>query len=251
MSQGVQVALSPIDRERFGIQVARAQGVTEGGLAEVMAFCRRERVELLIARCPATDLAAAQGLEALGGRLMDTLVYYTRDLAKPPIPPETGTIPVRPVRAGEAEQVRRIAAEAFRGYTGHYHADHRLPRSASDAAYTSWAERSCTDRSVADEVLVADLDGAPAGFATLRMSGPAEGEGVLFAVAEAAQGKGIYRSFMVAGMHWCAGRGAERMVVSTQLTNIAVQKVWVRVGFEPSHAVFTFHAWLDGEGEPA
>jgi GNAT superfamily N-acetyltransferase len=245
------VALSAIDRERFGIRVARAGGLTTANLSGVLAFCRSERVELLIARCPATDLAAAQALEAAGGRLMDTLVYYARDLRKPAIPEDTGTIPVRPVRPEETAAVRRVAAEAFRGYTGHYHADPRLDRRLCDLAYTSWAERSCTDRSVADEVYVADLDGAPVGFATLRMNHAAEGEGVLFAVAEAAQGKGIYRSFMIHGMRWCAGRGAERMVASTQLTNIAVQKVWVRVGFEPSHALFTFHAWFDQEGARA
>jgi GNAT superfamily N-acetyltransferase len=111
--------------------------------------------------------------------------------------------------------------------------------------------RSCTASDVADEVLVAEKGGEVLGFATLRLNSPAQGEGVLFAVVSAAQGQGIYRSFMIGGMHWCAARGATSMVVSTQLTNIAVQKVWVRVGFEPDHATYTFHKWFEaGKAAP-
>jgi GNAT superfamily N-acetyltransferase len=83
------------------------------------------------------------------------------------------------------------------------------------------------------------------GFATLRLNNPEEGEGVLFGVGPLAQGQGIYRSFMIHGMEWCLQQGMTRMVVSTQITNIAVQKVWTRLGFEPSHAYYTFHKWFD------
>ena len=153
----------------------------------------------------------------------------------------------RPVRPGDDEQVRQVAAESFRGYFGHYHADPRLDSRLCDEVYVSWAVRSCLSREVAGEVLVAELDGRVAGMATLRMNDSEEGEGVLFGVAPAAQGHGIYRSFMIRAMEWCRAQGATRMVVSTQITNLAVQKVWTRVGFEPSHAYYTFHKWFDRE----
>jgi GNAT superfamily N-acetyltransferase len=142
--------------------------------------------------------------------------------------------------------VKQVAADSFRGYSGHYHADERLRRSQCDEIYTDWARRSCLSRDVAGEVLIADIDGRVAGFATLKLNSPEEGEGVLFGVAPWAQRRGIYRSFMVRGMEWCAGKGAKRMIVSTQIVNTAVQKVWTRIGFEPSHAYYTFHKWFDG-----
>jgi GNAT superfamily N-acetyltransferase len=240
------VSLSAIDEERFGIRVARASRVTLGALPAVLDFCRANNVVLLIARCPVSELRAAQAMERQGFLLMDTLVYYARDLGRNAVPPDTGKATVRPVGPGEAEAVRAVAAESFRGYVGHYHADGRLDRAKCDEAYASWALRSCVSREVADDVLVAVLDDSIAGFATLRMNGPGEGEGVLFGVHPAAQGQGIYRSLMIAGMEWCRLRGATRMVVSTQITNWAVQKVWTRVGFEPSHADYTFHKWFDG-----
>jgi len=240
-----QIYLSAIDEERFGIRVARAAEVTLRDLPSIMHFCWANGVVLLVARCLASELPAAQAMEREGFVLMDTLVYYERDLVKKAIPSDTGKIPVRPIRPGEEHEVKAVAAESFRGYFGHYHADERLDRTKCDEAYTSWAFQSCVSRDVADEVLVADLDGSIVGFASLRLNSQEEGEGVLFGVAPSVQGQGIYRSLMIYGMEWCLSKGAIRMVYSTQITNIAVQKVMTRVGFEHSYAYYTFHKWFD------
>jgi GNAT superfamily N-acetyltransferase len=237
------IALSPIDQERFGIVTARDALVTGESIDSALEFCRDRRVEMLIARCSTDELSVAQRLEEAGARLMDTLVYYTRVLVKGDLPENTCKVPIRPVVAEDAEAVRRVATASFQGYYGHYHADPRLDRRRCDEAYESWAYRSCTSRDVAQEVLVAD-DGEIAGFATLRLNDPAEGEGVLFAVAPRAQGAGIYRAFMTEGMRWCRSQGAKRMVVSTQINNLAVQKVWSRLGFEPARSYYTFHLWF-------
>lgn len=238
-------ALSAIDQERFGIVTARDGDITAATVPAALDFCRAHAVRLYIARCRTSDLAAAQALEEAGGRLMDTLVYYTRALDRGDLPASSSKLTIRPLRAGEDEAVRAVATESFKGYTGHYHADPRLDPVKCDEAYQSWAQRSCLHRGVAAEVLVAD-DGQVAGFATLRMNDPQEGEGVLFGVAPRAQGGGVYRGFMVEGMRWCRAQGATRMVVSTQITNLAVQKVWTRLGFEPSSSYYTFHLWFAG-----
>lgn len=238
------VELSAIDEERFGVRTAIVRSLACDDVDRVLQECRDEGVELLVARCPVSDLVTAQALERAGAGLMDTLVYYTRKLDLP-IPADTGSTTIRPVRRDtDAPAVAAIAAEAFAGYTGHYHADPRLSQTACDAAYVSWAERSVLDPGVADEVLISEHDGRLVGFATLRINSPEEAEGVLFAVAPAAQGRGIYRSFMVRGLDWAVGTGAQTMVVSTQVQNVAVQKVWVRVGFEPAYAAYTFHKWF-------
>ncbi len=240
-----QIYLSAIDEERFGIRVARAPKVAADDLPGIMDFCQANGVVLLIARCLASELRAAQFMERDGFALMDTLMYYRRDLVAESIPSDTGTVLVRPMRLGEEDGVKAVAAFSFRGYFGHYHADERLDRAKCDEAYKSWAYLSCVSRDVADEVLVAESAGSIVGFATLRLNDKDEGEGVLFGVAASVQGQGIYRSFMIHGMNWCLSRGAKRMVVSTQINNVAVQKVWTRMGFELSHAYYTFHKWFD------
>lgn len=235
-------ALSPLEEARFGVRTVRVKELTRGQLPGLLEFCRAKAVRLVIARCPSSDLEGAQALEEAGGRLMDTLVYYALELAKKPRAPVPAH--VRPATEQEVEPLVAIAAESFRGYQGHYHADARLAREACDATYTDWVRRSVLDARVADAVYTCELEGRLAAFATMRASTGEEGEGVLFGVAPWAQGRGIYADLIRAGIEWCRARALARMVVSTQVTNIAVQKVWVRQGFELSGSYYTFHLWL-------
>ncbi len=240
------VAFSEIDSERFGVRIARAQ-IVSNTLSKVLEFCGAERVDMLIARCATNDLATAQSMETNGFLLMDTLVYYGFDLTKKVIPDDTGEFLVRRLRAGDEVDLRIVASAAFKGYVGHYHADRRLDSRKCDEGYNSWAERSCAESGAANEVLVADDGGRVVGFATLRMNSPQEVEGLLFAVAPEFQGKGICRSFMIRSLEWCRDHGATHMIISTQVTNTSMQKVWCRTGFEPSHSFYTFHKWFTTE----
>lgn len=244
------VSLSAIDKERFGIVTAREPQFTHGALDETLRFCRANAVELLIARCDTTDLAAAQAMERAGGRLMDTLVYYVRDLGRP-LPEASDAAHVRALRPGDVDQVRSVASEAFRGYFGHYHADPRLDRAKCDATYASWAERSCIEPAAASKVLVSEHDGRIGGFLTLLERGPEEQEIILNGVHPALQRHGVYRGLVLAAMAHARAEGARRLSVSTQLTNIGVQKTWVRLGFEPWRSHYTFHLWFDARsGDP-
>lgn len=238
------VVRSAIDEARFGIRVARNHALTEETLEETLAFCREQAIDMLIARTPSQAIRFVQQLESLGFQLMDTLVYYRRDLTRTPLPEPQDAALIRPVRSGEEAAVREIAAQAFQGYFGHYHADPRLDQAACDAAYISWAERSCVDRSVANEVLVAELEGELVGFLTLRVNAPHELEIVLNGVSVRAQKRGVYRDLVAHAIRYCAAQQAQQLIVSTQITNLAVQKVWVRLGFEPMQFYYTFHKWF-------
>ena len=245
------VSLAPLERERFGIQSARANGVTAARLGEVLEFCRRERVRFLTARCRADDLAAAHALEAAGGRLMDTLMYWEHDLvARARL--ERPDTPLRLAQAADAPALERAAGEAFHDYVSHYHADPRLERARCDAAYADWARRACLACGPDAPMFVGEHEGTPAGFAALRLVategasvGASEGEGVLYGVAPRARGKKLYLALMFASLDWCRERGARRMIISTQLTNWVPQQVWARLGFEPYQAHYTYHLWFD------
>jgi GNAT superfamily N-acetyltransferase len=242
----LDIALSDIDERRFGYRTAKASRVTLDAVPEMLAFCRDRRVQLLIVRCSAADIRVAQALERAGCQLMDTLIYYTRSLTRTPPPSDTGRFPVRPMPPGEADSVSQVAAEAFRDYKiGHYHADPRLDPAACDAVYASWAHALCLSRGASSEVLVAGKEGTILGFGAVRLNNPLEGEGVLFGLAPAAQGFGIYTSLVIKGMEWCKEKGARRFIISTQLSNWQVQRAWTRMGMEPNSAYYTFHKWFD------
>lgn len=239
------VFLSTIDEERFGIRTARAPLVTSDTLTEIINFCKVNEVRFLIARCLSSDIHTAQEMEQHGFLLMDTLLYYKRNLLKPTIPKDVGDIFIRPFQASDQNAIKTVAIESFRGYLGHYHADKRLDKAKCDEVYISWAVNSCLYQEMADEILVAEDNGQIVGFATLRCNNKEEGEGVLYGVLPIAQKKGIFRSLAIYSMNCFLFNEKIYMLYSTQITNIAVQKVWVRLGAELSHAYYTFHRWFD------
>ncbi len=237
------VSLSAIDEKRFGVRTAKASLVFED-IPKVIEFCSSHHVECLIARCPTTDLPAAQEMERQGFLLMDTLVYYSCNLKGKPVPEDASGLYIRPVRKGEGHAVKDIAAESFRGYLGHYHADCRLDKKKCDEVYADWAYQLCLSTKVADEVLVVDSDNMIIGFAAMHINSPSEGEIVLNGVAPSSQGKGVYRWLMISAMKWCISQDIGKIIISTQVTNAAAQKVWTRLGFELSHSYYTFHKWF-------
>lgn len=228
------MSLSSLDTRRWGVVTARAWDVEAKHVRDVLERARALGAQLVVLRT--ADLAATQALEREGALLTDTIITYVRALTAIPARPD---LLVRSAHEVDAPIVRELARAAFAGYQGHYHMDPKLDPRQCDEVYADWAHRSCLSREVADDVLLAEIEGTPVGFATLHGE-----EGVLFGVSPSAQGRGVYRALMLAGMERCAARGAKRMLVSTQLTNIAVQKVWVRLGFEPSSSCYTFHEWL-------
>jgi GNAT superfamily N-acetyltransferase len=239
------IFLSDIDKERFGIQTARALKVTLETLNYVMEFCNEHAVKFLIARCDADDTKTAQLMEFNGFFITDTLLYYQCDMQAESQSFLSPEVLVRPVCSGEEEMVKHLAAESFRGYKGHYHADPLLDRKKCDEAYSSWAYRLCTNGEFADQILVAELNGSLAGFIALKINIQEEGQMVLNAVHPDAQGAGVYSALVSAAKEWCFHRGVKRITTSTQLPNRAVQKVWVRQGFWLTNAVYTFHKWFD------
>jgi len=116
---------------------------------------------------------------------------------------------------------------------------------AADAAYVEWAETSVTGQSVDRPVLIGLRDGQIRGFLTLRRNSDEEVEIVLNAVHPSAQRGGLYAALIVRARHEARAMGAVRMIVSTQITNAAVQRVWARKGFVFDRALHTFHKWFD------
>jgi GNAT superfamily N-acetyltransferase len=238
--------ISDLDSNRFGFRIGRANVSNADECELVFAACKDEAVRMLIVRCKTDDFHSIHRLESSGAKLMDTLVYYRRNLRKSAVPEELVENTIRPIQDSDIPEIQKLVGEIFRDYPGHYHADPRLDRTKSDEGYVEWAAKMCMSRDSAHEVLVAEnSSGGLAGFATMRLNETDEGEGVLFGVHPSFEGRGLYWSFMVHAMNWCRNHGAARMVVSTQITNTAVQKVWARLGFEVVRSFYTFHLWFD------
>ena len=239
------IFISNIDQERFGIKTARAVDLTTANLPFVLDFCISHDVKLLIARCSISDLDTAQSMEKQGFLLMDTLVYYTFDLVQRPVSCAVCNVNFRPIRAGEAPSIERVAVESFRSYFGHYHADKKLDKKKCDEVYVDWAKKACQANGADENFLVADIQDRIVAFGVFRLNSVDEGELFLGGIHPEYQGQGIYQSFLHRAVEWCLLKNAKRMIISTQLNNVAVQKVLTKFGFEITRGCYTFHKWFD------
>ena len=238
------IEINALETARFGIIAARiidAQATPD----EIDAASRDKDVKMLTVRIDVADLKRVHAFEAAGYQLMDTLLYYGRSLCDlPPKRAELEIISCRKGLAKDAEAVARVAHAGFAGYMGHYHSDPRLDAAAADAAYVEWAKNSTTHTSAKAPVFVAEHDGQIVGFITLRHNSEDETEIVLNAVQPSQQGRGIYSVLLAHTLNHAHLTGARRAIISTQIINYSVQRVWSRLGFIHERSFYTFHKWV-------
>lgn len=240
----MNIWLSEIDSDRFGAVIAKANLSPGDDIGSIESWCTANRVAMLIVRCATEQLDAVQQLERCGAQLMDTLVYYQKLDVTPCMMNLPNGYRTRLATPDDAAELKRLAMNAFSGFFGHYHADLRLERDACDMVYGSWAANSCLSKQIADDVLLIERGNVIAGFLTLKCKGVDTVEIILNAVDPQCQGVGLYSALVGLAMNWTAERGLSKLIVSTQVTNLAPQKVWCRYGFEPHSSFYTLHKWF-------
>ncbi len=238
--------LNTLETSRFGIVSAHLTDPA-APLPEVNAAAAGQGVRMIVARVPTTDLARVQALEADGYRLMDTLVWYGRDLTDLPDPaPSPEDEVLRLATPEDLSAVAEVSACSFRGYFGHYHADMRLDDAAADDVYVDWASRSTAAcANLRTPVLVAEQGGRIVAFSTLRLNSDTEIEIVLNGVHPDVQRGGLYGRMIDRGMQCGIELGCTRVTLSTQIINIPVQRAWARRGFRLENSLYTLHKWFD------
>lgn len=238
------IELNALESARFGIVAARVIDA-QASVAEIDAAARAKGAQMLTARVDVGDLPRVHALEEAGFRLMDTLVYYARDIGdvSDPAPSPQGVI-IRPATEADATAVGDVARAAFVDYVGHYHSDPRLDNTAADAAYVEWAETSIRTADPSLPALVALQPDRVVGFLTLRLNSDVEIEIMLNAVHPEVQRRGIYRRLVEHAISVGRAAGCSLAIVSTQINNYAVQRVWSRLGFTHSRSLYTFHKWF-------
>lgn len=235
----LQLSLNPAETRRFGLVCARATGAKAGDMAYIDRYCRDQGVAMLTLRVRVDDFALIHAVEAGGGRLMDTLVYYDRPL---PIADAVADPRCRVARPSDLGDVSRIANAAFDGYFGHYHADPRLDARAATAGMVEWAETGLIADPAPPYWIWEDQDGV-AGFSMGALLDDGSGDIVLNAVDPARQKQGIYAALINQACVTFAEMGLPRVQLSTQIQNYAVQRVWARAGFTHFKSIYTFHLW--------
>ncbi len=198
--------------------------------AALVAGARRHQVGLAVCRLAEGDPWQVS-LCATGFRLVETLITYEGEI------PGAAAMPdgVRTATPADIPACRDIAKAAFRN--DRFHAEPAIDDADADAIKAQWIENAISGR--ADTVLVAEVDGAVAGFNACLQDGEAAVID-LIGVAPSAQGRGVGAALLAAASAVYAGR-ARVLRAGTQADNTASCRLYDAAGMAPVARQTTLH----------
>lgn len=242
----VVAAASQVESDRFGVSLARVtvgRRVVDGEETwrRLALHCDRPE-DVLVVRWPSA-LVGCSAVLAASGRVVlpaDTLTYWdtaASDLARQPVAPDAPRV----VRADQVDPagLHAAVADVFAGYVNHYAANPLLDRALALEGYVDWVARTLHAQPDAGAVLV---DGDRVlGFGTWTLVPGDHGEFLLGGMRAEARGRGWYGLLLVETARAALAAGVPTVLISTQGSNVGVQRAWARLGLRPRADFTTAH----------
>jgi ribosomal protein S18 acetylase RimI-like enzyme len=222
------------------VRIGRVEdgALTAERMRTVDAWAAGEQIECLYFLAAADDPQSAHVAEDWGFRLMDLRVELGQRLEGIQAAPV-----VRAARPEDRERLRAIA-RASHGVTRFY-ADPNFADDRCGDLYATWIDRSLDGW--AKVVLVADRDGAAAGYCSVHLDEASRSGSIgLIAVDSQARRGGVGLDLASGAVAWAAQEQAETMSVVTQGNNTAALRTFQRAGFAVASVGLWFHKWYLG-----
>lgn len=202
-------------------------------------------VDLAIIRVPVESIHNLYRLENLNIPYIvaDTLVYYKVGLSDYPTNPIVNKdIEFIECTEKNVAELRKLVTEIFQEYHNHYFSNPYLNRNDILEGYIEWANNYIRTIKKDRFVFLVKKQNNYIAFLTCSISFEKnEGEIVLNGVLSSESGKKIYSDMIRFIQSYMKNLGIKRMIISTQVHNYAVQKVWMREGFRMYSACNTVH----------
>ncbi|WP_157745526.1 GNAT family N-acetyltransferase [Luteimonas chenhongjianii] len=247
MSEGLLHVLrhSQVESNRFGLRVVRGMVTKDAPRDQVRADIERLKPDIAIFRCEAGDTRQIDELAKAGlvPRHADTLVYYKISLDRPTIgAPAVDDGGIGQAEVCDAASLEAIVRRGFAGYRNHYHANPLLSEAAILDGYVEWALDYAIRPAEGQQTWVYRIGGQARSFATCKLRADrSEVEIVLNATDPAWTGRGLYSSLLKSLIAYYRRAGFAALVISTQVWNYGVQRVWSRTGLVIHRAFDTYH----------
>jgi GNAT superfamily N-acetyltransferase len=237
------LSFSIADSNRFGLQVHR--GVSESfNLLGLNQYIADNNPDLLILRYAAETIENHHLLKSLNYDLLftDALVYYDINLNKLEPKPFRNNLQFIEVQEGDLDKLREIVPIIFKEYKNHYFSNPDLNKSHILEGYIEWASAYVNSVQPDRKSWLVYKEETLIGFATCAMYAADNScEGVLYGVHPGYAGGGVYTDIIRFTQNYFKDAGYDKMIVSTQIQNYAVQKVWQKEGFLIAKAYYTYH----------
>lgn len=218
-------------------------------IEEVFKFCVTKNVNSLRAKFNLNDISKIQFFENNGFRTMDVHGTYVFDYKRNSIPEiDYDDIRIRDYIEADLDPLVNLAESSYS--LGRYYSDTHLSKKLCDKFHGSWIANSCNGN-IADNVIVAEKNGKPIGYTTLKydknFDGLCEkkfGRMILSAVDPRARENKVYTKMIHYGLKWLQSEGADYASLGTQINNIPVQKSWASLGFKISKTGIWLYKWF-------
>lgn len=239
------------DSEFWGFPIAKVRGqtMTPESLADVDRWCLERSIACLCFLATFDDPTTVRCAEDGGFRLVDCRVTATvtpRQLDAPSRLASPSGVVFRPAIDADVAELRRIASCGY--HTSRFYFDPNFPRAKCGLLYEHWIAQSCAG--FADRVIVADVNGAPAGYVTCHLPGREEAARFgLLNVAPEARRRGIGLALMTNALDWYAQMGVPEVLGITQARNVAIQAFNDRCGFVTTSFHLWYHKWYRLPGQ--
>jgi dTDP-4-amino-4,6-dideoxy-D-galactose acyltransferase len=233
----------PWDSEFFGFPVATVSGgrMDEATSRQIGAWCSKEGIRLLYFLAD-DHVPSWRTASDAGFRLVDIRVELALDKARSRLLPAVlaNDFTLREAKREDLDDLLPIAAEVHTD--SRFFVDPMVPRDKARDLFARWLRRS-VERTIADVVFTAVVDGRPAGYLSAKVRN-GSGRIGLVGVGEAARGRGVGRSLVRHAMDWFESRGAREVAVVTQGRNVLAQRVYQQCGFLTRSTKLWFHRWF-------
>jgi dTDP-4-amino-4,6-dideoxy-D-galactose acyltransferase len=230
----------------FGIKTARVRPGRLGSgddLAQALAECRDDSVQVVHFLVDGDDDAAVRAAEASGFHLVDVRVTLSwRAVGSFAAGNGHDALLLRAHRPEDVPALRAIAGSSYSDTR--YYRDGRYEQAQCAELYATWIARSCDG--MAERVIVAERGAEVIGYVSCHHpEGAEEGKIGLVGVASAVRGLGVGQGLVAAAQRWFAAREALLVSVVTQGRNVAAQRLYQRAGFVTASTQLWYHRWLD------
>ncbi len=225
-----------------------------GLLETVMRHFERQGVRFVLCKTDTDNIGLIHALERLGFGLMDTLLEYVYDFARPPFeavvqPAADKDFLIRLASPDDLEQLINVADRAFARHFGRFHADPAIPSEKAIEVYRRWADSAC--RGYCDWIWVAQAGERIAGFTAWKKPSALEqqfnmslGHYSIGVIDPDFYGQRLFQVLTYEGMKELGKEGYLYIDGPTHVNNYPVQLGYTNLGWKIRNARHAFHKWL-------